>query len=692
MSIKLGAHQLALWLHTARSDKPLSSLDANIRCGNSLIGSDFYKGQVDLNLYDEVEKERVNAFDWETEFLEVFDRENKLSGFDAVIGNPPYVKFQNFRKIHPDMTEYLRNGRDDPDGKLFKGYKSAKTGNFDLFIPFIEKGITLLNSKGKLGYIAPNVWVAVDYGLGLRNWLRDSHFLSGWVDFKAHQIFDEATIYTSLQFFSKAPNNSVQVSIVPDGEMPMDIWEENGKLDYDQLDFGKRWLLLSGKEKKVIKKLEKSSNPLGATSSSKKIFVGIQTSADFIYHLKKLSPGRYVTKGKNGYEVELEDQLMMPLVSGEHAKRYTKPLTATYLLFPYKVKEDNSKLISANEMKDAYPKTWKYLKSYEADLRARENRKMDSDENWWAYNYPKNLTIQETPKLIVGQTVPNLRVCADWEGEVYLNNVRVNGVLAQDKQQLGFLLGVLNSPPCNFVFTRTAKPKDNSYYEANKQFISPMPIPKATASNKTLIAGKAEKLQSYHSQRRDIIALLSRRLLSTPTKLFPYSFIFTSIKSYEVLLEEASDSLDFNEKNRWAKAEYQAQIEAEYDKITERLHPDCVIQSEFLDGELSLKIDDISVLDGIFLDDSEGNFIAAQWNVVGSTLSITAKTNGKKLCNEIRKLVVTDNQALIKQIIKYQEQLAAIEDKIIEKEAEINAEVYKLYKLSDKEIAMVEAG
>jgi len=48
--------RLALWLHTARGDKPLSSLDENIREGYSLIGPDFYKGQINLALYDDTEK------------------------------------------------------------------------------------------------------------------------------------------------------------------------------------------------------------------------------------------------------------------------------------------------------------------------------------------------------------------------------------------------------------------------------------------------------------------------------------------------------------------------------------------------------------------------------------------------------------------------------------------------------------
>ena len=64
--------RLALWLHTARGDQPLSSLNENIREGNSLIGGDFYKGQIDLAFYDQMQKERVNAFDWEVAFPNVF--------------------------------------------------------------------------------------------------------------------------------------------------------------------------------------------------------------------------------------------------------------------------------------------------------------------------------------------------------------------------------------------------------------------------------------------------------------------------------------------------------------------------------------------------------------------------------------------------------------------------------------------
>lgn len=66
-------------------ERALPDLANNIKCGNSLIGPDFYEGQ-QMDLLDEEERYRINAFDWEAEFPEIM----AAGGFDAVIGNPPW--------------------------------------------------------------------------------------------------------------------------------------------------------------------------------------------------------------------------------------------------------------------------------------------------------------------------------------------------------------------------------------------------------------------------------------------------------------------------------------------------------------------------------------------------------------------------------------------------------------------------
>ncbi|MGH6835833.1 MAG: Eco57I restriction-modification methylase domain-containing protein [Methylocella sp.] len=351
--------RLALWLHTARGDKPLSSLDTTIREGNSLINGDFYKGQINLALYGEAEKERINAFDWKQVFPEVFES----GGFDAAAGNPPYVKLQNFRKVHPDMAEFLRTGRPEVD---VRPYKSAQSGNFDLYLPFIEKGLSILNEHGRLGFIAPSLWTVNEYDKALRAMIAQGHNLDRWLDFRAHQIFEEAINYTALQFYTKQPNDVVKVAFAPDGIVAGDPSAgASGGVGYDNLDYGDRWLLLAGPERALIDRLGATCRHLDNPAIAANIYQGLITSADAIYHLERLGTHRYLCsrggKGAVPYEMEIEDEVMKPLVSGAEAKRYLSPLTRTYLLFPYDLTEVGMRLIKQAAFRARYPKAWAYL-------------------------------------------------------------------------------------------------------------------------------------------------------------------------------------------------------------------------------------------------------------------------------------------------------------------------------------------
>ena len=75
-------------------ERALPDLGDNIKCGNSLIGPDFYDVNVGqhMPLFDDEERYRINVFDWNAEFPEIM----KKGGFDAVIGNPPYITHGKF--------------------------------------------------------------------------------------------------------------------------------------------------------------------------------------------------------------------------------------------------------------------------------------------------------------------------------------------------------------------------------------------------------------------------------------------------------------------------------------------------------------------------------------------------------------------------------------------------------------------
>ena len=140
---------------------------------------------------------------------------------------------------------------------------------------------------------------------------------------------------------------------------------------------------------------------------------------------------------------------MKPLISGGEAKRYVEPQTDTYLLFPYKIDSGEVKLINAGIMSASYPKAWAYLNSYCDDLRFREaNHDRDGnvteapfdDTEWYRFGRHQNLDKQEIQKLIVAQTVPEMRVSFDGAASMYLNNVRVNGIIVSERQDPWFLL------------------------------------------------------------------------------------------------------------------------------------------------------------------------------------------------------------------------------------------------------------
>jgi hypothetical protein len=84
-------------------ERALPDLDNNIKCGNSLIGPDFYEDE-QMMLLEEEKHYRINVFDWDTSFPQVFSGDNP--GFDAVIGNPPYIRIQSLREFQPQEVHY----------------------------------------------------------------------------------------------------------------------------------------------------------------------------------------------------------------------------------------------------------------------------------------------------------------------------------------------------------------------------------------------------------------------------------------------------------------------------------------------------------------------------------------------------------------------------------------------------------
>ena len=682
--------KLALWLHTAKPDQALCDLDANIRDGNSLVGPEFDNFK-QLSILDADKQEEINVFDWEAEFPKVFDESNADGmGFDCIVGNPPYVKLQNFKKKYAEVAEFLKKGK-NKDGTQV--YESTQKGSFDLFLPFIEKSIGLLNEKGRMGFIAPSLWRYNEYGEGLRKFLHGGTYLDRWIDFGSFQVFDDVTIYTALQFYSKTPKTEIRFVFAHNGAVSdTPGWDDpNWQISYKELPKSDPWVFVPGHERAVIRRLQKDCTRLGDKKITKAIFQGLITSADYVYHLDKSGENKYMHKPKSGdpYEITIEDAIMRPLISGQEAKRYTIPKTHTYILFPYVIKDDEVLLIDAHDMQTNFTNAWAHLKSYEDKLRERESSSFDDDQ-WYRFGRNQNIAKQDEKKMIVAQTVPNMRVCSDENREFCLNNVRVNGILPADDADYHFIYGILNSYIVDWVFRRIAKPKDGGFFEANKQFIAPLPVPKATKEQKQEVGKRAKALQELHTKHRDKLAAVEKRFESCPVQKRKEDWLFPKIGTLDHWKSEAPKDLSTRDKTKWAKELRNLKIEQHLEAIDARLNPAAQLAAGFKDGELFFSIDGVTVIDGVFVNDADGQHILTYWQHLARTISITEKFTAKTLVGKLMATPMTSNPEISKQIENLTTEITALENQIQSAEDELNEIIFGLYGLTDDERKIIQ--
>ncbi len=180
----------------------LPNLDKNIQRGNSLIDTKMYLAQKGSDgITDPEELKRVRPFDWEQRFPEAM----QSGGFDVVIGNPPYIRIQTLQEWAPLEVEIYK-----------KEYEAARSGNYDIYVVFVERALRLLKQGGRMGYILPHKFFNAKYGQALRKLIADGKHLSGVVHFGDQQVFAGASTYTCLMFLTKNSQEKFQIVKVND--------------------------------------------------------------------------------------------------------------------------------------------------------------------------------------------------------------------------------------------------------------------------------------------------------------------------------------------------------------------------------------------------------------------------------------------------------------------------------------------
>jgi type I restriction-modification system DNA methylase subunit len=445
----------------------LPSLDKNVIHGNALIGWDVLDGQ----LFDD---EQRNLFP--LDFADKFKEPMRGGGFDAIVGNPPYIRIQTLQETTPLAVDYFESH-----------YESASKGNYDIYVVFVERALSLLNESGKLGYILPHKFFNAKYGESLRSHLSEGKHLSQIVHFGDQQIFKGATTYTCLLLLNKAASEKFEVSRVAN----LEEWRKGNSVERGEIPASKvtsdEWVFSFGQKSLLLDKLNQMPTKLEQVTS--RIFQGIKTSADKIYIVEELErEARRVKIYSKEKEAEywLEPDLLHPLIKGGDSKRYLLSRTNRLILFPYERQEDGSvQLIQAAQFKTDYPLTWAYLADNKRFLENRENGKMRG-LRWYGYVYPKALDVMPLPKIFTPDIAPHSAFSLDESGETFFTGGVAGGygILALPEISREFLLGLLNSKLLEWFIHQTATQMRGGWYSYEARFIRGLPIHTVEVSEK----------------------------------------------------------------------------------------------------------------------------------------------------------------------------------------------------------------
>ena len=244
-------------------ERVLPSLENNIKSGNSLIDTDFYDNEFDFG-----GEKKIKPFNWQKAFPEVF---HHGEGFDAVIGNPPYVVIEGeFR--NDEMLSYFK-----------RKYKSASY-KIDLYHLFFERGIHLLKENGKLGFITPSNFLSNNGLVGLREAILSNSYIE-ILNAITGKVFIGASVDTTISILSNSSDKKKSKFI--HSEWAGNNLSEVSLKEFDQNNFmsneGKIFISTSKKTKLNIQTFElgeKYSVKFGMQLRDRKKFVGDVITTD----------------------------------------------------------------------------------------------------------------------------------------------------------------------------------------------------------------------------------------------------------------------------------------------------------------------------------------------------------------------------------------------------------------------------
>lgn len=385
---------------------------------------------------------------------------SNFSGFDAIVGNPPYVTSS---KMSVETKDLLNN------------WKVCSSGKADLYIPFFQIAIELLNDSGVLGYITVNNFYRSLNGKALRDYFAEHQLNLTIVDFGGEQVFKGCSTYTCLCFVNKQLDGMVRFTRT----MSKAINEVSNlqfvEAVYNNLNSAKGWVIKDCRINNILKQIENTGTPLGNTVS---ISNGLATLKNELFVLNVVEATEKVLIHK------YEDTLYP--IERTICKQVVKPSTMDiivplqeqigWIIYPYEIHGSRITCFDELKMQEQFPYAFAYLQSVREVLDKRDKGKRKY-EQWYAYG--RSQAINLPGKRLFMPYIANAPtfMLSDIDGLLYYNGF---ALISNDIHQLERLKKILDTNLFWFYVKNISKPYANGYYSMGKRYIRYFGIPNFT--------------------------------------------------------------------------------------------------------------------------------------------------------------------------------------------------------------------
>jgi adenine-specific DNA-methyltransferase len=421
---------------------------------------------------EEIKSNKIyeNAFEWRFEFPEVLDNEGNFVGFDVVIGNPPYIRQEEFSEIK---------------SYLLKAYNKTGTGTADLFVYFTELALNVLKDQGEFCFIIPNKWMRAGYGQKLREFVA-KHKIHQLIDFGDLPVFEEATTYPNIIQLRKSNSEKIFQACTVDTlnfEFDLTHYLTNNKIlvNVDELS-PEGWTLSDTKVQALLTKLKSKGKPLGEYVNGK-IYYGIKTALNEAFVIDKETRDRLILEDAKSAEV------IKPFLAGRDIKRYQTPLAEKYLiLFPkgFTIKNNVPPKSPMNFVAEPPPRygempfeaAWEWLKkNYPAIARhlypfkSKAEKRTDKGDFWWELRACDYYDEFEKPKVMLPDISLRCEALIDESGGLYsVNTAYIIPNLTKSD------LGILNSRLTLFFYSNLSQTIRGGYFRFIRQYLAQIPM------------------------------------------------------------------------------------------------------------------------------------------------------------------------------------------------------------------------